>query len=682
MKLGILWKVLIPVLLVVALATGGGFYFAYDASRSAMENIIEEELKTLDMLLVRNIEHFIETVKRDLQNLSRLQRLHNALFNENEQTIKVASEALAQFSKDYEYIESVGIVDPEGRIVASSDAEIIGLDIKDRDYVKNALSGKPDVSEPIASRLSGNYVFVVSYPIEVNGKIVGALFGSVPVMLFSDEIIKDVTIDKTGYPYIIAKSGLTIAHPKTENVGQDQIQKFDWGKKIMSTDNGVFHYQFNNSEKLAAVMSVKDLGWKVVFTIDQSDIDSATAPAVWASFTSMAAVLLLITGSMFFLMRFYVSRPLGIMAREADKVANGNFNIDTAKMERFLANKGELTSTHYSIGRMLAALKENISLAEQKTKDAAKQTELAQAATATAEEATRRAESAKTEGMQAAASELEDVISIISSAASELSAQIEQSEVGAGEQAARVSEAATAMEEMNATVIEVAQNATSAAQISANTRAKADEGARIVSDVVESIRNVQRQSVSLKEDMGILSEHAQAITQIMGVVSDIADQTNLLALNAAIEAARAGEAGRGFAVVADEVRKLAEKTMSSTSDVDNAIKGIQQSAAKNMEQVDLTVKTIETATELADTSGQVLRGIVGMADETADQVSSIATASEEQSAASEEINRSITQVNTIASETSIAMHEAAQAVTDLASQANHLKNLVTEMKNA
>ena len=112
--------------------------------------------------------------------------------------------------------------------------------------------------------------------------------------------------------------------------------------------------------------------------------------------------------------------------------------------------------------------------------------------------------------------------------------------------------------------------------------------------------------------MAELDDHAKAISQIMGVISDIADQTNLLALNAAIEAARAGEAGRGFAVVADEVRKLAEKTMSSTTDVGNAITAIQHSAGQSIQQVEKAVGNVEEATDFSNRSGEALKEIVGM----------------------------------------------------------------------
>ncbi len=331
---------------------------------------------------------------------------------------------------------------------------------------------------------------------------------------------------------------------------------------------------------------------------------------------------------------------------------------------------------------MVAALKKNIGEAQEKSVQAEKATEEAKAAMARAEEAARKAESAKREGMLAAANQLEGMVEIISSASTELSAQIEQSDRGASESAQRLQEAATAMNEMNATVQEVARNAGSASGASNDTKAKAEAGEHVVQQVVQSIGEVHEVSLQLKEDMAQLNERAQDINRIMGVISDIADQTNLLALNAAIEAARAGEAGRGFAVVADEVRKLAEKTMTSTLDVSNAIRAIQESTDKSMGAVDNAVQRISEATNLANQSGTALEEIVATVEATSDQVQAIAAASEEQSAASEEINRSIIEVNDMSRLTAEAMAEATQAVSDLANQAHKLTDLIQEMKNA
>ena len=248
-------------------------------------------------------------------------------------------------------------------------------------------------------------------------------------------------------------------------------------------------------------------------------------------------------------------------------------------------------------------------------------------------------------------------------------------------QAERIAETATAMEEMNATVAEVAKSASSAAQTSERARGQAEHGAAIVQNVVTGINHARRESLELKAHMAELGEQAKDIGRIMGVISDIADQTNLLALNAAIEAARAGDAGRGFAVVADEVRKLAEKTMAATKQVEQSIHGIQEGTQANIRNVESAVGRIEEATQLAEKSGVALGDIVALVDEASMQVSSIATASEEQSAASEEINRSLEDVNRVSAQTSQAMRESEHAVAELVAQSKVLSKLIEELRS-
>ena len=243
----------------------------------------------------------------------------------------------------------------------------------------------------------------------------------------------------------------------------------------------------------------------------------------------------------------------------------------------------------------------------------------------------------------------------------------------------RMAETMSAMEQMNAAVLNIAKNAEDAASHSATMRDKASEGQDIVNEVVAAISAVQEKSLRLRADMEHLHGEAQNITQVMTVISDIADQTNLLALNAAIEAARAGEAGRGFAVVADEVRKLAEKTMAATTEVDKTMGGIQRDAVTNMKNVDEAVSNINHVTDLARASGDHLADIVNLSTEAADMVRLIASASEEQSATSAQINSAVEEVNTISKELVSDMSQATESTEALTEELRELQKVADRL---
>ena len=392
------------------------------------------------------------------------------------------------------------------------------------------------------------------------------------------------------------------------------------------------------------------------------------------SIAVLAAALLigLVLGT---LIKKAIADPLVLIADKAGKVANGDLDQHFA-----LARQDELGTLAASLEQMVVNLRARIAEAEQKSREAEEQSQKAQEAMAEARVAQDAAEAGQ-RAILAAAENVELVVNRLSTATEELSAQVEQSSTGTEMQRERVASSATAMEEMNSTVLEVARNAGVAAEGSERAKENAAEGQRIVQQSVEGINVVQSDTQELQKNMEELGRQAEAIGAIMTVISDIADQTNLLALNAAIEAARVGEAGRGFAVVADEVRKLAEKTMNATKEVGEAITGIQNGARQSISAVERTTDNLTATTDLVQRSGEALMLIVQEVTETAVQVSSIATASEEQSAASEEITHSLEEINRMADETATAMQQSAQAVGELAVQSQELLRLVGELRN-
>lgn len=291
------------------------------------------------------------------------------------------------------------------------------------------------------------------------------------------------------------------------------------------------------------------------------------------------------------------------------------------------------------------------------------------------------------ESMGTMASKLRGIVMDVSRAADnvaaashQLSASSEQMSRGVEEESQSATQIATSATQMSQTVIDIAHNASRMA-VSAQ---EATSMARSSGDIVnKSIDEVKAIAVTVNESARMittLGERSKQIGDIVKVIKDIADQTNLLALNAAIEAARAGEQGRGFAVVADEVRKLAERTAKATSEIGGMIDTIQREVEGAVSSMNDGTKRVETGVEYSLKAGDAIRGIVAGVEDLYGIVQSVATATEEMSSVSEQISGDIDRVSTISQETSKTSAQVAQSASELSTLSSNLQSIVRQFK--
>lgn len=268
----------------------------------------------------------------------------------------------------------------------------------------------------------------------------------------------------------------------------------------------------------------------------------------------------------------------------------------------------------------------------------------------------------------------------VSSAAAQLTATAEQIATGAEEVAAQAGTVATAGEEMSATSGDIALNCQMAAEGSREASSTATSGAEVVNATVQVMGKIATRVQETAKTVERLGASSDQIGEIIGTIQDIADQTNLLALNAAIEAARAGEQGRGFAVVADEVRALAERTTKATREIGEMIKAIQSETRSAVSAMEEGVREVESGTSEAAKSGDALKAILEQVNSVTMQINQVATAAEEQTATTSEISNNIHQITDVVQETAKGAQESASAAAQLSRTAEGLQCLVQKFK--
>jgi methyl-accepting chemotaxis protein len=461
------------------------------------------------------------------------------------------------------------------------------------------------------------------------------------------ERIAAIRYDENNYLWINDLTPKMIMHPlKPELNGKNLSDNKDphgkalfveFAKVCKEKGKGFVDYAWSkpgNSDpepKISYVELYQPWGWVVGTGIYVDDVDAQMRNIMIGIGVALVIMILLTFVAAYFIARS-ITVPASILARQTEQVSRGELNIEVS------------CSSDDEIGKLACSFK------------------------------------TMTENLRAIISQVASTSSQVAAAANQLTSTAEQIATGAGEVEAQINTVATADEEMSATSGDIAQNCQLAAEGAQLASQAAMKGTAVVESTIVVMSQIAAKVQESAKTVESLGERSDQIGAIIGTIEDIADQTNLLALNAAIEAARAGEQGRGFAVVADEVRALAERTTRATKEIGEMIKAIQRETKGAVTAMVQGVQQVEAGTKEAAKSGNALRDILDQVNAVAMQVNQIATAAEEQTATTSEISSNMQQISEVVQQTSRGAQESATAAAQLNGNAEELHRLVRQFK--
>jgi len=529
----------------------------------------------------------------------------------------------------------------ENGLFVSSDGWVpdAGWDHKKRPWYEKGKSGmKVSQTDPYVDAQTGKTILSVIAPITASGSFAGVL--SSDIML--DDVIRkvlDVKVGSSGYAFVIDKTGTILIHPNKELVLKKKFQEVasgisDLSAKLAAAPSGGFEYSVDGADRIASYARIPAADWYLCITATKSEIFAPVTKQVQALLLLGAVFLAAGITVVFMVVRRLLS-PLGMLCSRVADLAEG---------EGDLTRRIDVGTRHDEIGELAEKLNRFV------------------------------------ENMGSIISQIAVASRSLASESNALTSTAMSISVGAEAVAGQTAAIATASEEMAATASDIASNCHRAAESAERAAGTTQAGFKVVTSTVDGIRQRGELTKENAEAISSLGERSEQIGAIVATIEDIADQTNLLALNAAIEAARAGEQGRGFAVVADEVRALAERTTRATKEIGTMIRAIQQETRSAIASMEDGVKGTDKGIREAARLEGALASILEQVNEVTMQVNQIATAAEEQGATTGEITNNIQQVTTVVQETASGAQESAQSAGRLSELSGELQRIVGKFK--
>jgi len=688
---------------------------AYLQSRAALEAAIIDRLKSNADATELFLNEWMQQRKVEMETLAGIARIRSL-------DPQKAQEAISQYARQWNWYETLFVTGIDGVAIADSSGNS-SLNVSQSSYFMAARQGQTVISEPLISKTSGNVVIVVAAPLydpDNPTKVIGMVAGSLPTSAFQ-AVLKNFWLGKTGDAYLINKAGYMITPPRfaddLKKAGlfkerpelEVRVQTIA-GERVLRGEHGVDRYPgYRGVPVLGAYMPLQN-GWGLIV---EQDVAEANAPVnrLRNIILLVGMGVLVVAGGIGIVLARNIARPIKAMAQTASGLALGDIDQQVTFTSRdevgILANSfralidyqrkiaeaaerislGDLTVQvqpisekdvlGHSFARMIANLRHQVDQLQNSAlslKAAASQLAVAssQAGQAATQIATTVQQAAS--GVAQQAQSLSRIVSVTD----EVARAIDGVARGAQEQAQAAARATQLSDQLHQSVQQVAEIARSVSEGAAAASKVAAHGQESVRHTIGGMESIRQKVDLATEKIAEMSNRSNQIGVIVETIEEIASQTNLLALNAAIEAARAGEHGKGFAVVADEVRKLAERSANATREIGALIKAIQTSVSETVNAMLESATEVEKGVGLAGEAGSALQQILQTVEQVNQQAQQAAHAAVEMEKAANEMIVAVNSVSAVIEENTAATEQMAAGTTEVTNAIQNIASISEE----